>query len=205
MGTISTAIRGQRTTELERLGSDRGLIALTGADLSEATIRRRLAASDLAVATQFSMWADQAEDPAADLFERAATQTREHAENIGAPLETAVDPASEDMLAAAMASQESLGGRLGAGLVGYPLVADGRYLQVVSFFVNEADERGANQFREVRTATQELLDSGEDLLGTMDEQTQTIAKTAALDLVDAAYSEYVSTLEGLGLDPKTVC
>lgn len=31
--------------------------------------------------------------------------------------------------------------RVGAGLVGAPLVADRFYLQLVSFFVNEADER----------------------------------------------------------------
>jgi hypothetical protein len=198
MGEYTDAVRRERATELERLGSDRGLIALTGADLSATGIRRAVAAGDLAVADVVASWDD--ED-----FAAAAGTIREQAAELSAPLDESVAAAPEDPVAAALASQKSFPERAGAAFVGYPLVADGRYLQAVSFFVNEADDDAAAAFRSARDGAQSLQDRGGERLGALDDAESEAAVGAAIDVVDAAYAWYVETLEGMGLDPKTVC
>lgn len=198
MGEYTDAVRRERATELERLGSDRGLIALTGADLSATGIRRAVAAGDLAVADVLASWDD-------DVFATAAESTREHAERLSAPLDDPVAAADDDPVADALTSCEDFPERAGAALVGYPLVADGRYLQAVSFFVNEADDDAAEAFRDARAGAESLLDRGEERIGALDDAEAEAAVGAAVDVIDTAYAWYVETLERMGLDPKTVC
>ena len=197
MTDVTAGVREARATELERLGSDRGLLALTDADLSGETIRARLAASALAVAAVLESWREE-DGPAGDAFAETAARNRDHAETI-APGATA---AEADPVAEALSSHPETAARIGAGLVGYPLVADGRYLQAVSFFVNEADEASADEFRTVRTETSEALDTAAALL---DEDDADAAEAAAIAVVDEAYEAYVESLDAMGLDPKTVC
>lgn len=196
MGELADAVRAKRATELERLGSDRGLIALTDADLSGEAIRDRFAGVLLAVAGVYNRWADDSDGR----FEEAETTTREVAETVAAT--TAVDPADEHPVIVHLDTLEGNTERVGAGLVAAPMIFDGWALQGVSFFVNEADERNADRFREARSALDDLVAAGERALG--DEQ-QEPATVAATDLISVAYDDYVETLDGLGLDPKTVC
>lgn len=205
MSDIADSIRTKRATELERLGSDRGLIALTDADLSAETVCRRIAASDLAVVTQFSMWSDSEAGEVADAFELAEQRKRTHVDQIESQLGETIEPAANDVLAGALAGSETTAQRLGAGLIGYPLVVDGRYLQGISLFVNDAEEAAADQMRQIRSETQDLQQEGESLLAETSDEQRAVAEEAALGFVDAAYAEYVSKLDALGLDPKTVC
>lgn len=197
MQSIADAVRSQRATQIERLGSDRGLLALTGADLDPETVRERIATTDAAVAAVLADWAETGDGEAADSFAEAARTKRDHVQRL-----VGDDPGGEasDPVAAALAAADSTDERVGAGLVGYTLVADGRYLQAVNLLVNEADEAGADQFRTVRSETAALADDAGDLVADTD-----AAVGAAVAVVDAAYDAYVADLEALGINPKTVC
>lgn len=194
MDSIEDRVCAEAATELERLGSDRGLIALTDADLSAETIRSRLAGVLAGVETVYEGWASEDE-----IFSTAAESARGLAET-AAP--HGVDPATDHPLVTALRDVDGHTARVGAGFVGVALVLDGWALQGVSFFVNEADETAADDFREVRSGLDDLLAAGEDAVAA-DEQE--VAVAATLDLIATAYDDYVETLDGLGLDPKTVC
>lgn len=191
MDSIEARVRAEAATELERLASDRGLIALTDADLSAATIRTRLAGVLAGLADVYAEWGD-------DTFEEPAETATELADGI---VPEPAEPASDHPLVAHLRTLDGHAERVGAGLVGAPLVVDGWTLQGVSFFVNEPDERAADEFRTVRSGLDELAERGESEIG---DDRETGAE-AALDLVAVAYDDYVETLDGLGLDPKTVC
>mgnify|MGYP000459968552 CR=1 FL=1 len=194
MDSIEDRVRAEAATELERLGSDRGLIALTDADLSAVTIRSRLAGVLVGVGTVYERWAS--ED---DVFATAAESARGLAET-AAPHD--VDPATDHPIVTFLDGVDDRTARVGAGLVGVSLVLNGWALQGVSFFVNEADETAADDFRKIRTGLDDLLAAGED---TVADDERAVAVDAALDLIATAYEDYVETLDGLGLDPKTVC
>lgn len=194
MGEYTDTVRAEQATELERLGSDRGLIALTAADLSESTIRRRIAETDLAAASVLGNW---------EGFAEVAESKRSHAERIAEPLSDPIEPADEGPLTAFLETCEGDHERVGAGMVGSPLVLDGWYLQAVSYFVNEANEAAADEFRTVRSETRTLRERGEERLDALDDPDRAVA--AAVSLVDGVYAWYVETLEEMGLDPKTVC
>jgi hypothetical protein len=83
-------------------------------------------------------------------------------------------------------------------------VLDRLYLQVVSFFVNEADERSADVARELRTAASDL-DPAREALSALSEDERVRARDAAVDAVGIAYEEYAETLAAMGLDPRPVC
>lgn len=194
MDSIEDHVRAEAATELERLGSDRGLIALTDADLSAETIRERIANVLAELADVFEHWASEENDP----FQAAATDVRELADTVA---DETVEPATDHPLVAHLRSVDGHAERVGAGLVGASIVLDGWALQGVSFFVNEADRTGADEFRDVRSGLDTLAERGEAVIG--DERETAVA--AALELVDVVYADYVETLDGLGLDPKTVC
>lgn len=103
-------------------------------------------------------------------------------------------------------SLEDTSSRLG-GLVGRSMVGERTHLQVVSFFVNEGDERRADQFRELRSETAaqgdralELLEDVCDEDGDWDR-----ARDAAEEVIEAAYNAYAGSLDDLGIDPKPIC
>lgn len=195
MDSIEAHVRAEAATELERLGSDRGLIALTDADLSPAQIRTRIAGVLAGVAEYYERWASEDDD-----FATAAATARTLAEAVAG--EASIEAATAHPAVASLADFQERPARAGAGLIGAPVVLDGWALQAVSFFINEADEEAADQFRAVRDGLDELIETGESALE--DDDREQAAK-AALDLVTTAYEAYVETLDGLGLDPKTVC
>lgn len=194
MGEHADAVRADCATALERLGSDRALIALTDADLSGETIRRRIAETDLGAASVLESWQG---------FDETAESKRGHADRIAEPLSNPLEPPSDDPIAGHLQTCETPAERVGAGLIGYPLIVDGWYLQAVSFFVNEAEESAADEFRSVRSETRAVLEAGEERIGELDDPEA--ARVGAGTLVDAVYEWYVETLAGMGLDPKTVC
>ncbi|QCC50216.1 hypothetical protein [Halapricum salinum] len=195
MDSIEDRVRAQAATELERLGSDRGLIALTDADLSAETIRSRLAGALAGVGTVYEGWASEDET-----FATAAESAHELAATAAAGDD--VEPATDHPLVSTLGDVEGRPARVGAGLIGVPLVVDGWALQGVSFFVNEADETAADDCREIRAGLDDLLAAGEDAVS---ESEGEAAADAALDLIAVAYEDYVETLADMGLDPKTVC
>lgn len=192
------AVRDASTTELERLGSDKLLVALTGANLTGDAVRAAAATRERGVANVLTGWAEDADGVVGEAFTDAAGAASDRADRIG------TDPADADALVAHLETVTSTGGRVGAGLVAVPLVADRFYLQTVSFFVNEADEASADTFRDLRADAGDL-DPARDALSALDERGRERARDAAIDAIEAAYDDYATTLEEMGLDPKPIC
>ncbi len=195
------AVREAKRTELDRLGSDKLLVAVTGADMRAETIRSAAAARERGVAGALSAWADEvteSQGPVAAAFERAGAAARDRAGRIDAA------PAEPDALSAHLDTVEGTAARVGAGLVAVPLVLDRFYLQAVGFFVNEADEAIAETFRALRSGAADLDPAGE-ALDALGEDERGAAREAAMDAVDVAYDDYAATLDGMGLDPRPIC
>lgn len=213
--TLIDDVRDAKATRLDRLGGTKWLLAATGADLETERVLRVATESETAAAETFEQWADdEGSDRAREAFASVAALERDHAARVADHLDG--DPESETDSgpdAAPGALHEHLRGlddtaeRVGAGLVGRPLVSDRTTVQIVSFFVNEADERRADLFRELRFETGDLLDEGAavlDAVCTANDDWER-ARGAATATIDVAYDEFAGDLDAMGLDPRSVC
>jgi hypothetical protein len=97
--------------------------------------------------------------------------------------------------------------RVGAGLVGRPLVSTRSHTQVISFFVNEAETAMADLFRDLKSETNAELDRGLETLEVLCDGPEDWerARTPAEYVIQLAYDDYADTLEGMGLDPRPIC
>jgi len=197
-GATIDAVRDRTETERNRLGSDKALIAATDATLETDAVLAAAAVRESGLASVLDRWAAEADDDVANQFEAAAAAAAERAEQIDA------DPGGSDVFTDHLETVDGTAQRVGTGLVAAPLIADRFYLQVVSFFVNEADEGRADTFREVRREAS-ALDCGETALGHLSESERETAAAAATEAIDAAYDDYAETLKSMGLDPRPVC
>ncbi len=200
MDTADTiaAVEDATTTERSRLGSDKALIAATDATLERDAVLRTADTREAGLAAVLGEWAADADGVVADTFERSATAAADRRDRLD------TDTDDSDALAAHLRAVEGTAERVGAGLVGAPLVADRFYLQVVSFFVNEADERGADLARELRSGASDL-GPARDALAALDDSERERARDAAVEAVEVAYEAYADALDAMGLDPKPVC
>ncbi|EMA33552.1 hypothetical protein [Haloarcula japonica] len=197
-GATIDAVRDQTETERDRLGSDKVLIAATDATLETGAVLTAAATRESGLADILDRWAAEADSDVAAQFEAAAEAATERADRIDA------DAGDSDGFLDNLETVSGTARRVGAGLVAAPLVADRFYLQVVSFFVNEADEQRADTFREIRREAS-ALDDGKTVLEYLSESERGTAATAATDAIGAAYDDYAETLEAMGLDPKPIC
>jgi len=188
-------------TELDRLGSEKALLALTDADLSTETVLARAMGRDAAVADVLRSWAEEADEPTASAFAAATDRLDDHCAQVD--VEPVVD--GEDAAADALRAVDGTAERVAAGLVAYPLVRDRTLLQVISFFINEADERRADLFRSFREATEASREEGLDTLETVADDEADAAVAAASEFVTAVYEDYADRLRAMGMDPKPVC
>jgi len=209
--TLVETVRENRATELDRLGSEKALVASTAARLDRASVLEAAIDAERRAAATFEAWAaDEADDAARAAFERIASQERDHAERVR-DLADDADPPSDadpesDALHAHLRDLDSTAERVAAGLVARPLVSERSLLQVVNFFVNEADERAADTVRDLRSETRELVDDGAALLDTCcADDDWDRAHEAADRTVAVAYAEYEDRLTEMGVDPKPVC
>lgn len=219
-------VREERATELGRVGSDKYLVAATGADLSIGPVLRAMAQSAATGREVFGDWADEADADGTDAgesdgdgtaeaaaaFARAAETERDHYDRIAAELRDRADdderPAPEDgPVREALEEAAETPERIGAGLIGRSLVADRTHLQAVNFFVNEGDRDRADLFRDLRSDHADRVDDAAALLERACESDEDWdrAAAAAERVVEAAYREYADALESMGLDPKPVC
>ena len=213
--TLIDDVRDAKATRLDRLGGTGWLLAATGADLETERILRVVAASEAAAAATFERWADdEGDERAREAFASVAALERDHTARIVDHLddesEAGAVPEPEAASGALQESLRRLDGtpeRVGAGLVGRPLVSDRTTVQVVSFFVNEADERRADLFRELRTETGDLLDEAATVLdGVCDaDDDWERARGAATGTIDVVYDEFAGDLDAMGLDPRAIC
>ena len=200
------AVRAETETELHRLGSDKYLIAATGADLTETAVLGAVARRAVSGRETFERWADSENGTAAETFETAAETERAHLELLEDRLDEVPDDPGDDAVHEVLGEAETTAARAGA-LVGRGLVGDRALLQVVNFFVNEVDSAGADLARELRGDANDQVTAGADLLEAVceSEDDWERARDSAEQVVQVAYDEYAAALEAMGVDPKPVC
>ncbi|MFC6836878.1 rubrerythrin family protein [Halomarina ordinaria] len=205
--TFVSTVRAECATELDRLGSEKALVATTAAHLDREHVLTAAARAERRAATTFETWAEREDEAAArEAFERVADRERQHAARVEDHLDGEVE-ATADALHEHLRGCDSTVERAAAGMVGRSLVTDRTFLQTINFFVNESDEAAANLFRELRSETDEQVEDGAALLDDLcgrDEDWER-AREAAVAVVELAYEEYADALEGMGIDPRPVC
>lgn len=201
-------IREERATELDRLGSEKSLIAETGAILDPATVLRTAAAGERRAQKTFEQWAaDERDEAVSQVFEAIAEREREHYELVMTDLDDKSVTADVDALHEHLRDLDGTVERLAAGMVGRPLVSARTLLQMVNFFINEADTANADRFRELRRDTETIPPEGAKLLvkHCKTDCAWNIARESATQAIDVTYEEYAETLLEMGVDPKPVC
>ncbi|WP_248897835.1 hypothetical protein [Haloplanus halobius] len=202
-------VRDRTATQLDRLGSEKALVAATDARLDRERVLSAAVGAERRAAETFETWAaDESQPEARAAFEAVASQERAHAERVASLADGAVDADTDpDALHDYLRGLDGTPERVAAGLVARPLVSERSLLQVVNFFVNEADERAAAVFRDLRAETDGLVDEGTTLLDACceSEAEWERAVDAAERAVETAYEEYAETLRGMGVDPAPVC
>ena len=205
---LQAAVETAKATELDRLGSSKLLIALTDAELDRKSVLRAAATSELAARDTFTAWAaDEDDAAAADLFSDIAAQEQRHYERVADLLGEDVEPPDSGPMHGYLRDRGGAIERLAGGLLGRTLVSDRTHMQVISFFVNEADETAANAFRDLRTETTEAQAQGLELLDSIceaDEDWKT-AEAVANYVIQLAYDDYTDVLVGMGVEPKPIC
>ncbi|WP_439025635.1 rubrerythrin family protein [Haloarchaeobius sp. DT45] len=202
------AVESSKQTELDRLGSNKLLIALTDARLEEETILRAAAFSEYLARETFQTWAETEDHEAArETFEEVAAQEDEHYERVVERLGGLAEPDSVGPMHSYLRQREDTVERAAAGLVGRGLVSLKTHMQIIGFYINEQDEAGANLFRDLRRETEDSLQAGLDLLDACceDEADWERAQTVAEYVVQVAYDDYADSLSELGVDPKPIC
>jgi len=208
------AVSEARATELHRLGSDKYLVAATGADLAEGPVLESVAREAATGRETFESWAEHESGPAAEVFAAAADTEATQLGRLRERLDDETDGSDDsgegdsgaDGVSEALEAAETTAERAGA-LVGRGKVRDRTLLQVVNFFVNEGDTAGADLARELRSDANDQVSTGADLLESVCESDEDwkVAQESAERVVEAAYEEYVAALEAMGVDPKPVC
>lgn len=200
-------VRSANATRLDRLGSEKALVATTEAALDRETVLEAAAAAEARAAVTFEAWReDETDERAREAFAAAAEQEHDHQERVCDLGEVSVRDPPADALHDHLRGLEATVPRVAAGLVGRPMVASRSLLQVINFFVNEGEGDAADVFRDLRAETDAQAESGgEVVIAVCADDELERAVDAAGAAIDAAYGEYAETLEGLGIDPKPVC
>lgn len=205
---LRETVEREKQSELDRLGSSKYLIALTDADLSESTILDAVAESEyLARETFEALASTEADDHAREAFEAVAEQEAEHYDRVCERLGARPEPEHAGAVHGYLREREDVISRVAGALVGRPLVSVRAHTQVVGFYVNEADETGANLFRDLKSDTEAELERG---LAVLDAICETDAdweraQATAEYVVQLAYDEYADSLTEMGVNPKSTC
>ena len=205
---ILEAVREDNQTALSRLGSSKSLYADTGGDIDTEPVLRATADAEHAAWETFLEWADdEPHEEAREAFEATAGEERDHYETVLDHLEDeAYEPREIPALHEYLRGLESTVERVGA-FVGRVLASKRSKEQVVGYFVGDADPQTASVFREFGDDLDAQLERAEELLETVceSEEDRERAQEAANGAIEAAYGEYVETLESMGANPKPVC
>ncbi len=201
-------VEAEKRTQLDRLGSGKLLVALTDATLDRESVLAAAADSESAAAETFRSWtADEESDRAVEAFAAVRDQEQDHYERVAEHLPDHDPPEAGGPMHAYLRGLEGSVERVGAGLVGRPLVSTRSHTQVISFFVNEADTSMADLFRDLKTETNAELERGLDTLDALceSEDDWERARATAAYVIQVAYDDYADSLAGMGLDPKPLC
>jgi hypothetical protein len=199
---ILEAVREDNESALSRLGASKALYAATGGELVAEQVLRAAADDAAGAADVFDRWADDESDAdAADTFATAADRAASQCDTVLGELE-GYDPETGGPVADHLRDVTGTAARAGA-LLGWSVVSDETLGQVVGFFVGDADPQTASTFRGVREETAAVQEAALSLLEATEDHD--VSAAAADAVVEAAYDDYVETLEGMGVNPKNVC
>lgn len=217
-------VEADARTELDRLGSNKLLLALTGAHLDEASVLSAAVDAEASARDLFAAWADdEPNEDAREAFAAVAAREADHLDRVEGELAAVREGEEGDegngesengdreptrgAMHSSLREREETVERVAAGMVGRPLVSLRTHTQLVSFFVNEADEARADLFRDLRGDVEACLETGLDLLAALceNEDDEERARAAAVETVEAAYEDYETALSEMGMDPKPVC
>ncbi|ELY65196.1 ferritin family protein [Natrinema versiforme] len=206
--TFVETVSEDNQTALSRLGSSKSLYADTGGEIDTEPVLEATADAEYAAWQTFLEWADdEADDEAREAFEATADEEQEHYETVDRKLDDdEYEPANTPQLHEYLRAREDTVERTGA-LVGRILASQRSKEQVVGYFVGDADPQTASLFRGFGEDLDDQLERATELLGTVCESAEDWerAQEAATGAIQAAYDEYVETLEGMGANPKPVC
>lgn len=202
------AVSEANQTELSRLGSSKSLYAETGGEIDTEPVLEATAHAEHAAWQTFERWAaDESNESVQEFFERVSAQERDHFERVTDQLGSEVDPSGPvPALHEYLRERTETVERLGA-FVGRALASKRSKAQVVGFFVGNADPQTAELFREFGDEVDDQLSQAATLLEefSVDGEAEGRARAAASGAIEAAYDEYVTTLESMGVNPKPVC
>ncbi|MGQ3412665.1 rubrerythrin family protein [Natrinema sp. LN54] len=205
--TFVETVSEDNQTALSRLGSSKSLYADTGGEIDTEPVLEATADAEYAAWQTFLAWADdEAVDEAREAFEATADEEQDHYETVDGKLDDEYEPTDTPQLHEFLREQEDTVSRVGA-LVGRILASQRSKEQVVGYFVGDADPQTASLFRGFGEDLDDQLERATALLETVcegDEDWER-AREAATGAIQAAYDEYVETLEGMGANPKPVC
>jgi hypothetical protein len=206
--TFRATVEESKRTQLDRLGSSKLLVALTGARIERERVLEVAAHSEHAARETFRAWAaDESDDAVRAAFETVAEQEDTHLDRVLAALDHEVDLADGGPMHAYLRGREETVERVASGMVGRPLVSLRAHNQLIGFFVNEADESGADLFRDLKRETAAVIDDGcallDDLCETDDDWER--ARMVAEYVIQVAYDDYADSLTEMGLGVKDVC
>lgn len=193
------AVRDDQQTELSRIGSSKTLYADTRGEMEPDNIQAAAAAREAAASDVFDAWAADSDGAAADRFADAAAEAADRRGDTG--------PADREFtMYETLAALDSPVERLG-GLVGWTLVDKKIKEQITGFFTGQADPQTASTFRSAGSEVEALREDAAEMLEETceDDADWDAAEAAAISVVEAAYDDYVETLEDLGVNPKNVC
>jgi hypothetical protein len=201
------SVRTGTETELDRLGSEKSLLAATEARLEPDPVLVTAAATLQTARDTLDAWADDATDETAtETLETVAETLADAFDRVTAELEGDGDDVTALDAPFLVLDAEGDIERIAAGAIGVALVLDRLFLQGVSFFVNEADSARADLFRDLRADTDTMLAAGQSALDErcVDDDWDR-AERAAVAVIEAAYDDYAERLDAMGFDPKPIC
>lgn len=191
-------------TELNRLGSDKVLLAATGANLSTDAVLGVVYDGLHRHHTRLTDWGmDTPRGELATAFKSAAASVA----SIRGLFSQDDETGSAERQLLRFDDPETPCERAGAGLIAGPLILDRLGLQAVSFFVNEAAQERADRCRKMRASMGTIIDES---LSAIDEEcgeasAMEAVQTGATRTIQESYGMYAETLQDMGLDPKPVC
>ena len=199
-------VESERATELDRLGSDEFLVALTDATLDVDAVLRAAADSEHAARVTFAGWADdEADAEARDLFSWVADREADHRRRVLDALDGGYDPADGGVMHAYLRGRDDAVERVAAGLVGRPLVSVRTHRRIASFFADGGDETRSDLFRELHDETAEELERGLAYLDTACEGDDwERARMVAEYVIRVAYDDHADSLARLDADGEPV-